>query len=147
MRLGMVFAGFEIAMQVIGYETGRQAGRMLGEAAALVGFALLALIGVVILRKALKREVEKFDATSGAGLIITALSVSLDSLGVGVALPAAHIPLVPLLVLVSFTTTMFTLIGLAFGARLGERFEHRAEAAAGAILILLSIAFSIEWLA
>jgi hypothetical protein len=30
----------------------------------------------------------------------------------------------PLLVTVSITTTTFTLVGLAFGARLGERYEH-----------------------
>ena len=75
---------------------------------------------------------------------MTSLSISLDSLGVGVALPAAHIPLLPMLVTVSISTTLFTLIGLAFGSRLGERYEYRAEAMAGGMLIILALAFFVE---
>jgi putative Mn2+ efflux pump MntP len=148
LRLGVAFATSEIAMQLIGYELGRRAGEMLGEAAAFIGFGLLGLIGLLMVRKALQGgSEEQFDGTTGVGLVMTALSISLDSLGVGVALPAAHIPLIPMLITVSITTTVFTLIGLAFGARLGERYEHRAEGMAGAMLILLAVAFFLEQLA
>ena len=82
-----------------------------------------------------RRSKAEFDATHGAGLLITSLSISLDSLGVGIALPGVGIPLLPLLITVSISTTTFTFIGLAFGARLGERYEHGAERhAAGAML-------------
>jgi len=118
---------------------------MLGRIATFAGFTLLAIIGFTMLRKALQTEgAASFDATTGAGLLMTALSISLDSLGVGVALPAAAIPLAPLLITVSITTTAFTLVGLAFGARLGERYERRAEAVAGAMLMLLAVGFVLE---
>jgi putative Mn2+ efflux pump MntP len=77
---------------------------------------------------------------------VASLSVSLDSLGVGIALPALGIPLFPLLITVSITTTIFTAIGLAFGARLGERYERRAERAAGTILVVLAGLFAIAQL-
>jgi putative Mn2+ efflux pump MntP len=48
-RLGVAFAGSEIAMQVIGYELGASAGQMLGEIAAYIGFFLLALIGALMI--------------------------------------------------------------------------------------------------
>ena len=145
LRVGFAFAGAEIVMQAVGYELGAGAGQMLGRQAAFVGFVLLAIIGALMLRKALQADrAPEFDATSGAGLLMTALSISLDSLGVGVSLPAAAIPLVPLLITVSITTTAFTLVGLAFGALLSERYERRAEALAGAMLILLAIAFAVE---
>lgn len=51
---------------------------------------------------------------------MASLSISLDSLGVGIAVPALALPLLPLLVAVSITTTVFTLIGLSIGARLGK---------------------------
>jgi putative Mn2+ efflux pump MntP len=86
----------------------------------------------------------EFDVTRGAGLLITSLSISLDSLGVGVALPVAGIPLLPLLITVSITTTVFTFIGLAFGSRLGERYERRATRAAGTILLILAGLFLLE---
>jgi putative Mn2+ efflux pump MntP len=146
-RLGIAFASAEIAMQFIGYQLGRGAGAVLGELANFVAFALLAFIGSMMIRSALggSREGE-FDNTRGVGLLTTSLAISLDSLGVGVALPAARIPLGPTLVTVSITTTIFTLVGLAFGGRLGKRFEHQAEGIAGGILIILAIAFLVEHL-
>jgi len=144
-RLGLAFSGSEIAMQIIGYALGVGAGRVLGDVASYVGFALLALIGFVMIRNSLRRSSEeKFDVTRGMGLLLTSLSISLDSLGVGIALPGVGIPLMPLLITVSITTTTFTFIGLAFGARLGERYEHGAERAAGAMLVMLAALFAIE---
>ena len=49
------------------------------------------------------REAE-FEPTRGVGLLMTSLSISLDSLGVGVALPAVAIPLLSLII-VSIATT------------------------------------------
>ena len=96
---------------------------MFGEIAAYVGFALLALIGLLMIRSSHRHLSEaNFDATRGAGLVMASLSISLDSLGVGIALPALAIPLLPLLVTVSITTTVFTLIGLAFGAPTGMKY-------------------------
>jgi manganese efflux pump family protein len=75
---------------------------------------------------------------------MASLSISLDSLGVGITLPVLGLPLLPLLVTVSITTTVFTLIGLSFGARLGERYERNAERGAGGILVLLAALFALE---
>ncbi len=147
LRLGLAFAGSEIAMQVIGYLLGAGAGKLLGEVATYVGLALLATIGCLMIRNSFQHPSKReFDATRGAGLLITSLSISLDSLGVGIALPAVGIPLLPLLITVSITTTAFTFTGLAFGARLGERYERGAERAAGALLIVLAALFAIEQL-
>jgi putative Mn2+ efflux pump MntP len=146
-RLGFAFAGSEIAMQVIGYELGTGAGKMLGEVATYVGLALLALIGCLMIRSSFAhRSGTELDVTRGAGLLITSLSISLDSLGVGIALPTVGIPLLPMLITVSITTTVFTFIGLEFGARLGERFERGAERAAGTMLLALAVLFAIEQL-
>jgi manganese efflux pump family protein len=145
LRLGSAFAGSEIAMQAIGYGLGSSFGRLLGEIATYAGLVLLAGIGAMMVRNSLKHSSEeKFDVTRGTGLAMTSLSISLDSLGVGIALPGVAIPLAPLLITVSITTTTFTFIGLAFGARLGERYERNAERAAGALLILLAVGFALE---
>lgn len=144
-RLGIAFAGSEIAMQVVGYELGAGAGKMLGEVATYVGFALLAMVGCLMIRNSFRHPSKvEFDATRGAGLFVTSLSISLDSLGVGIALPAAAIPLLPLLITVSISTTLFTFLGLAFGSHLGERYERRAERAAGTSLVLLAALFVTE---
>ena len=145
LRVGMAFAASEIAMQVIGYGLGTGATQLLGKLAGDVSIALLFGIGLVMMIKSFEYLPEAhFDATRGAGLLLASLSISLDSLGVGIALPALAIPLLPLLITVSITTTVFTLAGLAFGARLGERYERNAERAAGIMLMLFAGSFAIE---
>lgn len=144
-RLGVSFAVAEISMQVIGYELGTGAGKLFGQIAEWIGFVLLAIVGVFMIRESYRHGKKKsFDPTRGAGLLVASLSISLDSLGIGFALPAVGIPLIPLLITLSITTTIFTSIGLAFGAKIGERYERDAERAAGAMLILLAIIFSLH---
>jgi putative Mn2+ efflux pump MntP len=145
LRVGSAFAASEIAMQLIGYELGASANKMLGVVADGLSLALLLLIGCVMIVKSFEYLPEAhFDTAKGAGLLLASISISLDSLGVGIALPALSIPLVPLLVTISITTILFTLIGLAFGALLGERYERNAERAAGAMLVLLASSFALE---
>jgi manganese efflux pump family protein len=144
-RLGLSFAAAEITMQVVGYQLGVGAGKVLGAIGTYAGLILLAAVGVLLIRESFHEQKEPdFEATRGVGLVMTSLSISLDSLGVGAALPAARIPLLPLLIMLSATTTCFTLIGLEFGARLGERYKSGAELAAGSILIVLAILFTIQ---
>ena len=145
LKLGLAFTAAEITMQVIGYEIGTGTGQLLGEVGAYGGFVLLACVGALMIRSSMREAHEEgFKATGGIGLLMTSLSISLDSLGVGVALPAVKIPLLPLLVILSVSTTIFTFVGLSFGARLGLRYERGAERAAGVILMALAALFTIE---
>jgi putative Mn2+ efflux pump MntP len=144
LRVGIAFAAAEIAMQLIGYELGATATHMLGEVADVISLALLFLIGCVMVAQSFEYLPDvHFEAAKGTGLFLASLSISLDSLGVGLALPALGIPLTPLLVTVSITTVSFTLTGLAFGAVLGERYERNAERTAGVMLILITGAMAL----
>lgn len=145
LRLGIVFTVAEILMQLIGYGLGTGAGRVLGEVATYAALGLLALVGILMIRSSYQASEEpNFDASRGAGLLMVAISISLDSLGVGIALPAVGIPLIPLLLTLTVTTSIFTFIGIAFGAKLGERYEHGAERLAGVMLIVLAVLFLLE---
>ena len=56
---------------------------MLGEIGAYAGFALLPLVGILMIRSSLQSAPDReFEATRGVGLLMTSLSISLDSLGV-----------------------------------------------------------------
>jgi putative Mn2+ efflux pump MntP len=147
LRLGVVFTLAEILMQLTGYTLGTGAGRMLGAFATFAALALLALVGLQMIRSSFRlEEAPSFNPAGGSGLLLIALSISLDSLGVGLALPAIGIPLTPLLITITITTSVFTFVGLAFGAKLGERYERGAERLAGGMLIALAILFLIEHL-
>ncbi|HUN58333.1 MAG TPA: manganese efflux pump [Candidatus Binataceae bacterium] len=147
LRLGVVFTVAEILMQVTGYGLGTGAGRILGAFATYAALALLALVGLQMVRSSFREEeAPAFNAAHGTGLLLIGLSISLDSLGVGLALPAIGIPLIPLLITLSITTSVFTFVGIAFGAKLGERYERGAERLAGGMLFVLAILFLIEHL-
>jgi manganese efflux pump family protein len=143
-RLGIAFSLAEILMQIIGLSLGAGFGRLVGTVATWIGLLVLAGIGVWILREGFSEAEHEFDVKTPAGLVLASLSISLDSLGVGFALPALHLPLAPLFATVAVSTVAFTLAGLAFGAALGHAFEKNAEKAAGIVLILLAVFFAIE---
>lgn len=142
LRLALVFAGAEVGMMLTGYGVGHAAGKVLGQVAAYIGFALLALIGLLMVRQA--RGERLFHPWRGGGMALTALSISLDSLGVGFALPAAGVPLLPLVATMSLSTLSATFAGLALGARLGKRYGGATESIAGGLLVILAIVFVLE---
>jgi putative Mn2+ efflux pump MntP len=106
---------------------------------------VLATIGGWILWEGFHdNEDAEFDVSRPVGLLLASLSISLDSLGVGFALPALHLPLIPLFSTVAVSTVCFTLTGIAFGAALGHKFETRAERGAGIVLMALAAVFAGE---
>ena len=144
-RLGFAFSAAEIVMQIVGLSLGAGFGRLVGTIATWIGLLVLAGIGAWILREGFSDDGEhEFDVKTPGGLLLASLSISLDSLGVGFALPALRLPLIALFSTVAVSTVIFTLTGLAFGAALGHRFEKNAEKAAGVVLILLAVFFALE---
>lgn len=146
LRLGFAFAAAEILMQLTGLLLGTGFGRLVGDIATWTGLLVLAGIGVWILREGFSDEQHDFNISSYTGLLLASMSISLDSLGVGFALPALKLPLIPLLSTVAVSTVCFTITGLSFGALLGRVFEKNAERAAGLVLIGLALAFAYEHL-
>jgi putative Mn2+ efflux pump MntP len=145
LRLGATFAFAEIFMQVLGYVLGTFFGRVIGDVAAWIGLVVLAGIGAWILYESFQKgDDHDFDVEKPVGLLLASVSISLDSLGVGFALPSLHLPIAGLFITVACTTVAFTLAGLAFGKTLGELYEVYAERGAGAVLIMLALAFAIE---
>lgn len=145
LRLGLAFSLAEILMQVVGLTLGRGFGALVGTVATWIGLIVLAGIGAWILREGFSAGDERqFDVKTLGGLLLASLSISLDSLGVGFALPALHLPLIPLFSTVAVSTVIFTLVGLAFGAALGHAFEKNAEKAAGVVLIALAALFAFQ---
>jgi manganese efflux pump family protein len=143
-RLGASFCAAEVIMQIIGYGIGTGAGHVIGTIADYVGFAILAAVGVFVVRESFGKEDVTFKVDSGWGLILASASISLDSLGIGVSLPGVPLPLLPLLATVAVSTVIFTTVGLTFGAQLGSRYRQLAERVAGFVLIALAVFFTAQ---
>jgi putative Mn2+ efflux pump MntP len=89
----------------------------------------------------------RFKPDSPVALFVAAVSVSLDSLGVGMSLPGVPLPLLPLLATVAVSTIIFTAVGPAFGERLGRRYKRMAQRIAGIVLVSLAVLFTAQHLA
>jgi putative Mn2+ efflux pump MntP len=83
-----------------------------------------------------------FDLSRGWGLVLGALSISLDSLGIGFSILYIGVPLAISLVFIAVASVLSTTLGLLLGKRLGAVAEEYAALAAGIVLILTGLAFA-----
>jgi putative Mn2+ efflux pump MntP len=133
--------GFEVAMPVAGLLLGRFAGGLIGGAADYAAIALLAGLGLWILRPGGDDEDEKLESlgrATGIAAIGLGLSISLDELAMGISLGLLHLPVAPALVLIGLQALLASQLGLRLGSRISERSRERSEKAAGVILLLLA---------
>jgi manganese efflux pump family protein len=143
-RIGTAFALAEVTMTVLGVLIGQAAGKLLGDTAGYLGFAALVGVGGYMIYEALHGTEEGggFDLSRGWGLTLGALSISLDSLGIGFSILYIGVPLVFSLVCIGVASVLSTTLGLALGKRLGVVAEERAALWAGIVLVLTGLAFA-----
>src|SRR5450631_1138044 len=135
-RIGAAFAFAEVAMTLLGVLLGATAGKYLGDIAAYVGFLALGLVGAYMVYEALQGERETgFDLSSGWGLFLGALSISLDSLGIGFSILFIGVPLVVSIGCIAAASIISTTLGLTLGKAIGARLEAVAALWAGIILV------------
>ncbi len=79
----------------------------------------------------------------GFGIVLLALSISLDELAVGFSFGVLGFPLVPALVLIAGQALLLSLVGQAVGRRAGNRLGEAAEQLAGPALIVVGLFFLV----
>lgn len=143
-RIGASFATAEIGMTLLGLGLGGLAGRALGLHAGYIGFGVLIVLGLAMIVQA-RRESESapLDLSRGWGLLLAALSVSVDSLGVGFSIHYIGVPIVVTLATIGVVSVLSTTLGIAFGRMLGQRVEASAELFAGVALVVAGAGFAL----
>ncbi len=143
LRIGAAFAAAEITMTLIGAALGAIAGKLLGDVAGYFGFAALTLVGIYMVYETRNgEEGGGFDLSRGWGLLLGALSISLDSLGIGFSILFIGVPLGVSIVAIGGASLLATTLGLTTGKLLGQRMEQAASLWAGIILIATGIGFA-----
>ena len=80
-------------------------------------------------------------------MFIMAVATSIDALAVGISLAmAGNVNIWMAAVLIGITTCVLSALGVKIGNIFGSRFEKKAEAAGGIILILLGLKILLEHL-
>ena len=142
-RIGAAFATAEVSMTVVGAVLGRLAGSLLGSGAAYLGFTALVGVGAYMIYEARAQSEpgRKFDLSRGWGLLLGALSISLDSLGIGFSILFIGVPLGLSLACIAVASVVSTTLGLALGRRIGAIGEETAALWSGIVLVLTGLAF------
>jgi putative Mn2+ efflux pump MntP len=149
LRISLVFVLFEGGMPLIGLALGSVLARGIGQVADYLAAAAVIGIGAWMLLAGDKDEEEKAGrlvSSRGLALVGLGISISLDELAIGFSMGLTHLPTAAVIVTIALQALVAAQLGLAVGAKIGERWRERAEQVAGAALILLGVYLIIEQL-
>jgi manganese efflux pump family protein len=142
LKISTVIGLFHVIMPLTGMWMGQYVSFLLGDVATMAGGALLILLGGHMVYSSLRGEdVVSFDHRTIWGLLVFALSVSVDSMSVGVSLGMLSSDL--LLTIASFGLAggLLSVMGLLLGRRAGHWVGGYGEAVGGCILLAFGIRF------
>ena len=142
---GVWFGGFQALMPVLGFYTGRIFSSFVQNYSNWIAFAILALIGINMIRDA--GEEENADASMAPKeMLLLAIATSIDALAVGASFALLHVQIIPAAALIGCTTFLISAAGIRVGAIFGTRFRSRAQIAGGLILIAIGIRILVQGL-
>ena len=115
-----------------------------------IAFGLLLLLGGKMIwdsfKKEEEREEEKALNIGFKTLLLMAIATSIDALAVGVTFAFLQVNVWVAIAIIGAITFVLSLIGVAIGAKLGDKFEKKAEFIGGLILILIGVKILLEHL-
>ena len=144
---GLWFGAFQALMPLLGYLLGVRFQAAIARIDHWIAFVLLGCIGVNMLREALGGDVAALDADFGVkSMLPLAVATSIDALALGVTFACLDVAIAPACLVIGGVTFLASALGAALGGVFGARWKNRAEAAGGAILILIGLKILIEHL-
>ncbi|MEH6986652.1 manganese efflux pump MntP [Cytobacillus firmus] len=138
-KIGITIGLFHVWMPLLGMIAGRFLSNTFGAIAGYVGGGLLFLLGVQMIWSSFRDEEDSLITPVGIGLLIFALSVSLDSFSVGLSLGIYGAKTFLVLVFFGAGATILTWAGLLTGRKVQSWIGTYSEALGGAILLAFGI--------
>lgn len=126
---------FHILMPLMGIIAGRFISDQFGVYASYAGGLLLILLGLGMFISGLIGNSDSFMAPVGMGLLIFAISVSLDSFSVGLTLGIYGARTVLTITLFGLMATMLTLFGLLIGRKVRGLLGVYSQVIGGSVLL------------
>lgn len=149
-KCGLWFGGFQAIMPLIGFLLGSLFASAIEAVDHWVAFALLAFIGANMLKEAFSKkcdECEEHNADlSFKTMFLLAIATSIDAAAVGVSLAMEQANIWLAISLIGVVTFAMCAAGVKIGNLFGSRYEKKAQAVGGFILIGLAVKFLVEGL-
>ncbi len=147
---GAWFGGFQALMPLIGFFLGSLFAQAIKAVDHWIAFVLLAFIGLNMLKEAFGKSEEcncEEADLSFKTMLIMAIATSIDALAVGISLAmAGDVNIHIAILLIGVVTFLLSCAGVKIGNIFGNRFEKKAQAAGGIILICIGIKILLEHL-
>jgi putative Mn2+ efflux pump MntP len=136
-RLAFHFGLFQALLPVVGWLFGNTIEPLVKDYDHWVAFALLAFVGVRMVRSGLGQVEEEFqqDPSRGWTMVMLSVAVSIDALAVGLSLGLLGVAIWTPALVIGLVTGALSLVGLRIGSRFGKRWGKPVEILGGLVLI------------
>ncbi|MUK89641.1 hypothetical protein GMD78_14830 [Ornithinibacillus sp. L9] len=132
--VGIVIGLFHMIMPFLGIVVGQAISTRIGDFTTLVGGLVLVGIGTQMLLSAFNHESRQVIHTAGFGLLIFALSVSIDSFSVGLSLGISGVKTALALLMFGAASMVLTWAGMLLGRKVHGLLGVYSEILGGSIL-------------
>jgi manganese efflux pump family protein len=148
LRLACAFGLFQFIMPLIGWLAGLTVVNIISDYDHWIAFALLAYIGVKMIRDAFREEKdeEKADRTKGMPLFLLSIATSIDALAIGFSFSLLKTPIILPSIIIGIVCFVMTVIGMFFGKGLAKLFGRKVEIFGGVVLIAIGIKILVDHL-
>ena len=137
-RLFFHFGLFQGGMTLLGWLAGKTVVTYIATVDHWVAFALLAFVGVRMIRGGLQKAGEEPaipDPSRGLTLVMLSVATSIDALAVGLSLALLDVNVLWSALVIGGVSAVLSLVGLLLGNQLGLRFGKSMEILGGIILL------------
>ena len=145
--VGVYFGIFQALMPAIGYFLGATFESLVTQIDHWIAFALLGFIGINMLREAFDKEKEDTnDRVDLKTMLVLAIATSIDALAIGITFAFLKVKVLLATLLIGIITFGLSIMGVKIGNKFGNKYERKAEATGGIILILMGLKILLEHL-
>lgn len=145
--LALFFGFFQGMMPLIGWWVGSYFQELIASVDHWIAFGLLGIIGLNMIREAMKGEEESSSSSLTLSTItILAIATSIDALAVGISFAFLQVNIMMAVIIIGITTFVLSFIAVYIGNRLGGVLEKYAGFLGGIILIGIGTKILIEHL-
>ena len=139
-KIGLYFGLFQALMPVLGFTLGVKFQKIVESLSHWISFGLLEIIGINMIREALKNENSSLDDNvTLKEMLVLAIATSIDALAVGITFAILKVNIITTAIIIGITTFLMSVLGVKIGNKLGSKLKYKAEILGGIILITIGI--------
>ena len=137
---GLFFGGFQALMPILGFFCGTVIASIVEALASIIGFILLLLIGINMIRESLSSDNEEIsDQFSFKEVFLLAIATSIDAFAVGITIALLKDPILISSAIIGIVAFAFSIAGIFIGRKIGDYVGDKFQILGGVILILIGI--------